>query len=79
MDIEDRGGVAGDLNGWRRVSDGLPTHSRAVAISPDVMGSGFACYNDDAKCWDTEDGDDYLCDIDAVTYWFDIPEAPRGR
>lgn len=67
-----------DLNGWHKVSDGFPKHSRAVAISPAFNGNEFACYNDYEKCWDTEDGDDFLCALDEVTYWYEIPEAPRG-
>lgn len=66
-----------NLNGWRNASKELPTHNRAVAISPAFKGCEFACYNKYDNCWDTEDGDDYLCDIDEVKYWFEIPEAPK--
>lgn len=65
------------LNGWHRVSDGLPKHNRPVAIAPSFNGSKFARYNGYDKCWDNEDGDDALCVLDAVKYWFEIPEAPK--
>lgn len=64
-------------NGWHNASEELPTHHRAVAISPEFKGCGFARYNEYDNCWDTEDGDDRLCDIDDVNYWFEIPEAPK--
>ena len=66
-----------NLNGWHKVSEELPTHNRAVAISPAFRGNEFACYNEYDNCWDTEDGDDCLCEIDKVKYWFEIPEAPK--
>lgn len=80
MDLESEKATVEELknsNGWHKVSEELPTHNRAVAISPEFKGCGFACYNEYDNCWDTEDGDDYLCDIDKVKYWFEIPEAPK--
>ena len=81
MDLESEKATVEELknsNGWHNASEELPTHHRAVAISPEFKGCGFACYNEYDNCWDTEDGDDYLCDIDEIKYWFEIPEAPKG-
>lgn len=58
---------------WNSVKNGVPTHNRAVAIFPPFKGCEFACYNEFECCWDTEDGDDYLCDLDEVEKWFEIP------
>lgn len=80
MDLESEKATVEELknsNGWHKVSEELPTHNRAVAISPEFKGCGFARYNEYDNCWDTEDGDDRLCDIDDVNYWFEIPEAPK--
>lgn len=80
MDLESEKATVEELknsNGWHNASEELPTHHRAVAISPEFKGCGFACYNEYDNCWDTEDGDDYLCDIDEIKYWFEIPEAPK--
>ena len=80
MDLESEKATVEELknsHGWHKVSEELPTHNRAVAISPEFKGCGFACYNEYDNCWDTEDGDDRLCDIDDVNYWFEIPEAPK--
>lgn len=80
MDLESEKATVEELknsNRWHKVSEELPTHNRAVAISPEFKGCGFACYNEYDNCWDTEDGDDCLCNIDEVKYWFEIPEAPK--
>lgn len=61
---------------WNSVKNGVPTHNRAVAIYPPFKGCEFACYNEFECCWDTEDGDDYLCDLDEVEKWFEIPLPP---
>lgn len=80
MDLESEKAIVEELknsHGWHKVSEELPTHNRAVAISPEFKGCGFACYNEYDNCWDTEDGDDRLCSIDEVKYWFEIPEVPK--
>lgn len=62
--------------GWHLVSeDGFPTHDKAVAIFPPFLSNEFACWNKECDCWDGEDGDDYMCDKDAVFAWFEIPEV----
>lgn len=65
------------MSQWKKTSEELPNHGRAVAIFPHHNGHEFACWNNYHKCWDTEDGDDYMCDKDAVYCWFDIPEVPE--
>ena len=34
-------------------------------------------FNHEHECWDTEDGDDYDCDINQVTHWMPLPEPPE--
>ena len=62
---------------WNLVADKLPTHDRAVAIFPPHHGHEFATWNSKESCWDDELGDDYMCDKDAVTAWYEIPPVPR--
>jgi hypothetical protein len=63
--------------GWHMVSeDGFPAHDRPVAIFPSFHGHEFACWNEKCDSWDSEDGDDYMCDKDAVAAWFEIPIIP---
>jgi hypothetical protein len=31
-------------------------------------------YNDFNECWDTEDGDDYYCDLGRIIYWLPLPD-----
>lgn len=59
---------------WVKASDRMPDHHNAVPIFPSFNGEEFACWNDYDKCWDTLDGDDYLCDKDTVIAWYDLPE-----
>lgn len=35
-------------------------------------------FNEFNKCWDTEDGDDYCCDIERVSHWMPLPEKPKA-
>ena len=56
--------------------DGFPAHDRPVAIFPSFHSNEFACWNEECDCWDSEDGDDYMCDKDAVVAWFEIPTIP---
>ena len=63
---------------WKKVSNELPSHSRAVAIFPHHNGNEFACWNEYHKCWDTPDGDDYMCDKDSVFCWVEIPDVPQA-
>ena len=37
------------------------------------------CFNEFNKCWDTEDGDDYYCDIERVSHWMPLPAKPTKR
>lgn len=65
-------------NDWKLCKDELPaTHDRAVAIYPPFKGREFACWNEHDGCWDTEYGDDYLCDREKVIAWFEIPPVPE--
>lgn len=36
-------------------------------------GYEFLVYNDDYKCWDTEDGDDRAYDLDMVIAYYRVP------
>ena len=35
------------------------------------------CYNKECDCWDTADGDDYLCDLNPQDIWFSLPPNPN--
>jgi hypothetical protein len=60
-------------SGWRDADRELPEHDEPVAIWPSFQGHQFAIWNKHEECWDDESGDDYLCDKDAVSQWFNIP------
>lgn len=34
-------------------------------------------FNEYYHNWDTEDGDDYECDLEAVSHWMPLPEKPK--
>lgn len=59
-------------SGWRLTKDMLPEDNEPVAIWPSFQGCQFAVWNEDCNCWDTEDGDDYMCDKDAAEKWYPI-------
>jgi hypothetical protein len=59
-------------NGWVSVDDSVPDDDEPVAIWPEVRGHRFAAWNPYDDCWDTEDGDDYLCDKHDVKKWYAI-------
>lgn len=54
------------------VDDSVPDDDEPVAIWPEVRGHRFAVWNPYDDCWDTEDGDDYLCDKFEVKKWYAI-------
>lgn len=60
-------------SGWRDADKEKPEHDEPVAIWPSFQGHQFAIWNKHEDCWDDESGDDYLCDKDKVTQWFNIP------
>lgn len=35
------------------------------------------CFNKEYDCWDTEDGDDYECDLNPDDLWFRMPKKPE--
>lgn len=59
-------------SGWHLTKDELPENDEPVAIWPSFQGRQFAVWNKECDCWDTEDGDDYMCDKDAVEKWYPI-------
>jgi hypothetical protein len=34
-------------------------------------------WNSTYECWDDEEGDDYFCDKEQVSYWMSLPEMPK--
>lgn len=34
-------------------------------------------FNKEYDCWDTEDGDDYACDLGPKDFWFRLPADPK--
>jgi len=35
-------------------------------------------FNKECNCWDTEDGDDYECDLNPQDIWFSLPSNPNN-
>ena len=65
------------MNEWKYTKDETPKTKEPVAIYPPFHSQQFACWNDYEQCWDTEDGDDYLCNKEEVLCWYEIPEVPE--
>ena len=56
---------------WIKITERLPEEDKRYL----VMYKGYVCilsFNSFHKCWDDEEGDDYECDIEAVTHWQEI-------
>ena len=54
---------------WKNINKEEPEDSQRVL----VCDKGFRevrilTYNDHYKCWDTEDGDDYYCDLNSIEW-----------
>lgn len=61
---------------WNKTIEGVPQSDVKV----------LACYhgfykllvwNSTYECWDDEEGDDYFCDKEQVSYWMSLPEMPK--
>lgn len=59
-------------SGWRLTDCQVPGDDEPVAIWPEVHGHRFAVWNPYDDCWDTADGDDYLCDKFDVKKWYPV-------
>ena len=63
---------------WKNINEEKPNDSQRVL----VCDKGFRevrilTYNDHYKCWDTEDGDDYYCDLNSIEWWMPLPEYKK--
>lgn len=70
------------VDGWIDVKDRLPERKPNVGYSQvwclcvyrgEVL---ILVYNHEHICWDQEDGDDYFCDVSAVSHWQPLPKPP---
>lgn len=61
---------------WNKTTEGVPQNTVKV----------LACYrgfykllvwNSVYECWDDEEGDDYFCEKEQVSYWMPLPEMPK--
>lgn len=59
---------------WKNLNEEKPIGNERVLVCDSHFHEvRILVYNDFHECWDTEDGDDYYCDLDAVTYWMHLP------
>lgn len=59
---------------WRKVSskpDSMPEDEQCVLAKPHDK---LLVWNEYHNCWDDEDGDDFYCKREDVTYWCPIPQ-----
>ena len=62
-------------NTWISINDELPKDSERVLVK--LKGRGcwpweVAVWDEMYECWDDSEGDDYMCDKDAVEYWMRV-------
>ncbi len=61
---------------WIKSSERLPEVDTPCL----VMYQGYIqalCFNSHYQVWDDADGDDYRCDLDAVSHWMPFPNKPE--
>lgn len=58
-----------------RIAEKVPAQDEYVMVKRYREGYWAAkVYNAHYNCWDTEDGDDYDCDIDENDIWMRLPK-----
>ena len=62
-------------NTWISIKDELPNDSERVLVKLKDKGCWdweVAVWNKHYECWDDSEGDDYMCDKDAVECWMRV-------
>ena len=60
---------------WNDINEKRPVDgSRVLVCDIYYRQVRILTYNEYEDCWDSEDGDDYYCDIDRCPYWTELPK-----
>ena len=60
---------------WKNLNDETPIGMERVLVCDTYFREvRILVYNDYDECWDTEDGDDYYCNLDRCQYWMSLPQ-----
>lgn len=60
---------------WKNLNEEKPMGNERVLVCDERFREvRILVYNDFHECWDTEDGDDYYCDLSAITWWMSLPD-----
>lgn len=63
---------------WKNINEEKPNDSQRVLVCDKHFGEvRILTYNDYYKCWDTEDGDDYNCELNSIEWWMPLPEYKK--
>ena len=61
-----------------KLSEQEPNQDERVMVCKEKWKDWFPqCFNKGCNCWDTEDGDDYECDLNPDDFWFRMPKKPK--
>ena len=63
---------------WKKLSIEEPKNGERVLVwDSEVKECTIKVFNKHYNCWDTEDGDDYFCELSGYEFWMRLPEEPK--
>ena len=64
---------------WNKCAEGLPKDGAVCWVYVKLRQIEICVYNEQEKCWDDEDDDDFQYPLTDVTHWmpFVTPPPPR--
>ncbi len=63
---------------WKKVSIEEPKDGERVLVwDSEFNECTIKVFNKIHNCWDSEDGDEYVCDLDRYEFWMRLPEEPK--
>lgn len=63
---------------WKKLSIEEPKDNERVLVwDSKYKECTIRVFNKEYNCWDTEDGDDYFCELSGYEFWMRLPEEPK--
>lgn len=63
---------------WIKIQDKQPEDGQRVLVFNSYSSeSCIRVFNEAYMCWDTEDGDDFDCELERCPYWMPLPDNPK--
>jgi len=63
---------------WKKLSIEEPKDNERVLVwDSGLKECTIRVFNKHYNCWDTEDGDDYDCELSSYEFWMRLPEEPK--